>query len=146
MDFGYAAQSNELKGFAGSPHFAAPEVHAAKRSNAIYAGTPTDVWSAGVVLFAMLATCLPFSGSENSLLLQRKVALGKWDRQPQCSQEAVDLLKGMLSVRAHDRLTVDRICDHPWVVHQQDHVKPSADDDIIPWRGFDEAAPVAGAQ
>lgn len=56
IDFGLSNLSNEGKGSifktaCGSPCYAAPEMIAGKK----YYGSKSDMWSAGVVLFAMLA-------------------------------------------------------------------------------------------
>lgn len=48
-----------LRVHCGSPSYAAPEIVARKQ----YEGPPVDVWSLGVVLFAMLAGYLPFHSS-----------------------------------------------------------------------------------
>jgi 5'-AMP-activated protein kinase catalytic alpha subunit len=59
IDFGLAAfyaPGKKLRVHCGSPSYAAPEIVARKQ----YEGPPVDVWSLGVVLFAMLAGFLPF--------------------------------------------------------------------------------------
>lgn len=59
IDFGLAAfyaPGKKLRVHCGSPSYAAPEIVARK----MYEGPPVDVWSLGVVLFAMLAGFLPF--------------------------------------------------------------------------------------
>lgn len=59
IDFGLAAfylPGKKLRVHCGSPSYAAPEIVARK----MYEGPPVDVWSLGVVLFAMVAGFLPF--------------------------------------------------------------------------------------
>ena len=59
IDFGLAAfyaPGKKLRVHCGSPSYAAPEIVARKQ----YEGPPVDVWSLGVVLFAMMAGFLPF--------------------------------------------------------------------------------------
>ena len=99
VDFGYAATRNEQHNFAGSPHYAAPEVHRANDPDApVFLAAGADVWSIGVCLFAMLATQLPFGGGEGSeeeqAALRRKVCSGAWDvsLDGKCNPTAADLV------------------------------------------------------
>ena len=122
VDFGYAATVNEQHNFAGSPHYAAPEVHRANDD-----GTPdflaagADVWSCGVCLFAMLATQLPFGGEEETdeeqAELRKKVCDGSWDcdLEGKCSEAAADLVTRMLTVNPEERASLDDVCEHEWV-------------------------------
>jgi 5'-AMP-activated protein kinase, catalytic alpha subunit len=59
IDFGLAAiftEGSALKVHCGSPSYAAPEI-IGRRS---YSGPPVDVWSLGIVTFAMVCGHLPF--------------------------------------------------------------------------------------
>jgi len=122
VDFGYAAIVNEQSNFAGSPHYAAPEVHRANLPNPpVFLAAGADVWSCGVCLFAMLATQLPFNGGEGSAeeerALSAKVCEGAWDAslEGRCSAAAIDLVSRMLIVDPDERCTLDDVCAHEWV-------------------------------
>ena len=70
VDFGLSNmyEGNEtLKTACGSPCYAAPEMIAGKRYN----GLLTDIWSSGVVLYAMVAGCLPFEDPKTSNLYRK---------------------------------------------------------------------------
>lgn len=63
IDFGLSNLYNEgelLKTACGSPCYAAPEMIAGKR----YEGVMVDIWSSGVILFAMLSGYLPFDDND----------------------------------------------------------------------------------
>ena len=57
-----------LKTACGSPCYAAPEMISGKR----YKGIQVDIWSCGVILFAMLCGYLPFE-DENTSNLYKKI-------------------------------------------------------------------------
>ena len=77
IDFGFGNnyRSNELLDtFCGSPFYAAPEMILGKK----YIGPEVDVWSLGVILFALLCGHLPFD-DENMQELYKKIASGKYN-------------------------------------------------------------------
>ena len=51
----------------GSPNYAAPEVICGK----LYAGPEVDVWSSGVILYALLCGPLPFDDDNTNKLFQK---------------------------------------------------------------------------
>lgn len=67
VDFGLSNTYNEgetLKTACGSPCYAAPEMIKGER----YKGLNTDIWSSGVVLFAMVCGYLPFEDPDTKKL------------------------------------------------------------------------------
>lgn len=61
-----------LRVHCGSPSYAAPEIVGRK----LYHGPPVDIWSTGVVLFAMMAGYLPFHAGSNKQELCQKIMRG----------------------------------------------------------------------
>lgn len=56
-----------MKTACGSPCYAAPEMIAGKK----YEGLKVDLWSSGVILFAMLCGYLPFDDNETQKLYHK---------------------------------------------------------------------------
>lgn len=110
-DFGMAAleaQGKLLETSCGSPHYASPEIVGGKN----YHGGPSDVWSCGIILFALLTAHLPFDDPNiRDLLL--KVQSGKFKMPSHLSSEAKDLIWRMLKVNPRDRITIDEIFHQP---------------------------------
>jgi len=70
VDFGLSnmyEKGETLKTACGSPCYAAPEMIAGKRYN----GLQTDIWSSGVVLYAMICGYLPFEDPKTSNLYKK---------------------------------------------------------------------------
>ncbi|XP_076584958.1 maternal embryonic leucine zipper kinase [Chaetodon auriga] len=116
IDFGLCAKpkgglSYELMTCCGSPAYAAPELIQGKA----YIGSEADVWSMGVLLFALLCGYLPFD-DDNCMVLYRKITRGKYDNPRWLSPGSVLLLNQMLQVDPKRRPTVGRLLDHPWVM------------------------------
>lgn len=110
-DFGMAAlevKEKLLETSCGSPHYASPEIVAGKN----YHGAPSDIWSCGIILFALLTGHLPFD-DENIRKLLLKVQNGQFVMPEYLSWEAQDLIAQMLRVDPNERITIDLIVSHP---------------------------------
>jgi serine/threonine-protein kinase HSL1 (negative regulator of Swe1 kinase) len=113
-DFGMAAwqKSNSngmLKTACGSPHYAAPEVVAGTPYN----GSASDIWSCGIVLFALLAGKLPFDDDDLATLLE-KVKVAKFEIPSHIDRQAKHLISRMLEKDVQKRITMPEILVHPF--------------------------------
>ncbi|PVH84933.1 Pkinase-domain-containing protein [Cadophora sp. DSE1049] len=116
-DFGMAAlqqaPDHRLKTSCGSPHYAAPELI----SGSEYRGDMIDIWSLGVVFYAMLAGRLPFDveGSSQEALrpLLRKIKKGQYSMPAEFSEDAKSLVHRILQVNPKDRIRLQQIWKHP---------------------------------
>ncbi|MCL7024739.1 hypothetical protein MKW94_003505 [Papaver nudicaule] len=98
-----------LKTSCGSPNYAAPEVISGK----LYAGPEVDVWSCGVILYALLCATLPFD-DENIPNLFKKIKGGFYTLPSHLSAGARDLIPRLLVVDPMKRMTIPEIRQHPW--------------------------------
>ncbi|XP_033976734.1 maternal embryonic leucine zipper kinase [Trematomus bernacchii] len=116
IDFGLCAKPKgglgyELMTCCGSPAYAAPELIQGKA----YIGSEADVWSMGVLLFALLCGYLPFD-DDNCGILYRKISRGKYDNPHWLSPGSILILNQMLQVDPKRRITLRQLLDHPWVM------------------------------
>lgn len=117
-DFGMAAwqgKTDLLNTACGSPHYAAPEV--IDSASSPYNGTASDVWSCGVILYALLTGRLPFD-DEDIIPLLEKVRFGKYTLPPGMDPQAKDLITKMLQKDPKKRITVLEILSHPFCTSQ----------------------------
>eukprot|EP01094_Clydonella_sp_ATCC50884_P022405 TRINITY_DN5128_c3_g2_i2.p1 TRINITY_DN5128_c3_g2~~TRINITY_DN5128_c3_g2_i2.p1 ORF type:complete len:571 (-),score=177.27 TRINITY_DN5128_c3_g2_i2:107-1819(-) len=113
-DFGMAALRKEgelLKTSCGSPHYASPEVVCGKS----YDGLQSDVWSCGVILFALASGKLPFD-DENIRKLLGKVKIGEFSMPPYFPADLQHLIRRMLTVDPAERATIHEVISHEWFV------------------------------
>uniref|UniRef100_A0A8C7XPH3 Si:ch211-255p10.4 n=1 Tax=Oryzias sinensis TaxID=183150 RepID=A0A8C7XPH3_9TELE len=113
-DFGMASLQvgdSLLETSCGSPHYACPEVIRGEK----YDGRRADVWSCGVILFALLVGALPFD-HDNLRQLLEKVKSGVFHMPHFIPPDCQSLLKGMIEVNPEKRLTLEAIQKHPWYI------------------------------
>jgi len=109
----------------GTPMYMAPEILLSSKTQG-YEGFPVDIWSSGISLYIMLSGTLPFNfknnenssideESNNNLELQYSIVNKEPKHIEKISDEARDLLKGLLNKNPNKRLTIDQILEHPWL-------------------------------
>ncbi|KAJ1821087.1 hypothetical protein LPJ60_002830 [Coemansia sp. RSA 2675] len=122
-DFGFANQfrgpgDDLMSTSCGSPCYAAPELVV---SDGPYVGTAVDIWSCGVIMYAMLAGYLPFDDDpsnpdgDNINQLYRYILSTPLVFPDNVSELARDLLRRMLVPNPRQRATLEDIKAHEWL-------------------------------
>ncbi|XP_013186869.1 ovarian-specific serine/threonine-protein kinase Lok [Amyelois transitella] len=119
-DFGlskFVGEDSFMKTMCGTPLYLAPEVLRANGQRCY--GSQVDVWSLGVIFFVCLVGYLPFSSEYKDMSLKDQIMNGRY-RFSQAHWKGVSLqakllMRGMLTVQAERRLTLDQILNHPWM-------------------------------
>ena len=93
----------------GSPCYAAPEMIAGKK----YVGPLADLWSLGVILFALVSGFLPFEDPDTSRLY-KKILAAEYRCPKWISPEVKDLIGCILETEPRKRYTIADIRRHPW--------------------------------
>lgn len=105
IDFGLSNILNEkqlLKTACGSPSYVAPEVLSGRK----YHGPQVDIWSSGIILYAMLCGTLPFD-DDDLAKLYKKIGSGVFEIPQTVSESARDLLKRIILVDPEKRITIE---------------------------------------
>ncbi len=113
-DFGVSKRvvnNDKMFDHCGTPTYIAPEI----LRNKGYEGFGVDVWSSGVVLYAMLSGTVPFKGNDLNEL-HDVIMKGSYKEIKDISNEASHLLKCILEVDPRKRISVNDILFHPWLI------------------------------
>ncbi|KAK6932930.1 NAF domain [Dillenia turbinata] len=114
-DFGLSAvveskhQDGLLHTTCGTPAYVAPEV----LSRRGYDGVKADIWSCGVILFVLLAGCLPFYDT-NIIEMYRKISKAEYKCPNWFPSQVCKLLSKMLDPNPHSRISITKIKENPW--------------------------------
>ena len=116
IDFGLCAKpkggmDTVLETCCGSPAYAAPELVTGRN----YLGSEADIWSMGVLLYAILCGFLPFD-DENISSLYKKIQLGVYEKPEWLSKGSLEMLQAMLQTDPKKRITVKELLQHPWLM------------------------------
>ena len=106
-DFGFANIVRDGYIFStscGSKNYAAPEIIEGK----MYSGPEVDIWSCGVILFALAYGRLPFD-EESIPLLFKRIKSADYDLRPTISFEARSMISRLLVVNPLKRATIAEI-------------------------------------
>jgi serine/threonine protein kinase len=107
---GFLSDSQLMRTFCGSPCYCAPECLSRIR----YDGRQSDVWSLGVLLFAMVTGEIPWNLSNASVML-RQILKAAYTIPAHVSPGCRELLQAMIRVIPDTRITIPGIMAHPWM-------------------------------
>ncbi|XP_059497141.1 testis-specific serine/threonine-protein kinase 5-like [Stegostoma tigrinum] len=112
-DFGLATRYRKnglMSTFCGSMPYMAPEILQGQK----YKGEHADIWSMGVILYAMVTGKLPFTEVQPSKLLEEiKYGILYHER---LSTDCQDLISKMLQWKPSARPTLSEVLTHPWML------------------------------
>ena len=120
-DFGVARHldgpSSINKTLVGSPGYSAPELF----NKEGYKGQAADIWSVGVVTYAILCGSSPFKEKDPVKLLEEQMS-GHMNFSQKIwtsiSQEAKEFIESCCAVDPKSRMTADEARRHPWLVEE----------------------------
>jgi len=128
-DFGLAARMRDdemLTDSCGSLNYAAPELF---KRGCSYKGAGVDIWSCGVVLYAMLTGSLPFDAASPESVV-KLIKKGQYALPGFLSQDAKNQLTQMLVVDPKSRISMSEIKAHTWYL--QDLSEALAEQQTLP--------------
>lgn len=116
IDFGLVAKprggmADHLDTCCGSPAYAAPELI----SGFPYHGNEVDLWSMGVLLYALLCGFLPFD-DENTFKLYKLIQKGEYDIPDWISPGSAKILSQLLQINPKKRVTIKGLLNHEWMM------------------------------
>lgn len=118
-DWGFACRwsnSSKLIDPVGSLFYCAPELLAKKP----YVGPECDVWSLGVILYALVTSTLPFLPRPQELTdlpMRQRISTADYTFPEYVSEHCTSLIRSMLQVNPLLRATLEEVLRHPWMQH-----------------------------
>jgi len=112
VDFGLSnlfRDGQRLSTACGSPCYAPPEMVAGQQ----YVPQMCDLWSCGVILFALVCGYLPFE-DQNTAALYKKILAADYQVPTFISDAVKDLIGGLLTADPARRFTIANVRAHPW--------------------------------
>ena len=107
---GYVEDRRLMNTFCGTPAFCAPEC----LGRVEYDGRKADVWSCGVILFAMVTGEYPWN-LKNQAMMMQQISSAEYTIPKDVSDKAQDLIRKMLQRDPKDRITMEEALQHPWL-------------------------------
>ena len=125
IDFGFSSIINEesngiINNIEGSDTYSSPERRRANFEG--YDGIKSDIFSLGVLLFVITVGRFPFNLCEYSDKRYRLIMIKKYDiywaifEKYNLSDEFKDLIIHLICYDPKERLSIDKILEHPWII------------------------------
>ncbi|KAK4448600.1 Serine/threonine-protein kinase ark1 [Podospora aff. communis PSN243] len=115
-DFGWSvhAPKNRRATLCGTLDYLPPEmIRSGSKDN--YYNEKVDLWSLGVLTYEFLVGEAPFY-EEHAPLTQRRIARADMTIPEWVSKEAKDLIRKLLVLDPEDRLPLEEVQTHPWII------------------------------
>ena len=112
IDFGISTSyTNEslLSTPCGTAAYAPPEMHKGEE----YYGLLSDIWSSGIVLYAMVYGYLPFCEDDEEENIKNIIA-GNYELEDGVSENVRDLIKHCMDIDPLERYDIEQVKKHPW--------------------------------
>lgn len=113
-DFGFSKEMRQgelLRERVGTPFYAAPELLSGR--SCAYKGPEVDVWACGVILYRLLVGAFPFQHTSEAELFDL-IRKGQYSMPAFVSNDAKDLIAGILTVDRAQRISLLGIQEHRW--------------------------------
>ncbi|KAJ3996749.1 Pkinase-domain-containing protein [Lentinula boryana] len=139
-DFGLASFQPDsiVRTACGSLHYCAPEVVTGYGN---YNGPMADVWSCGIILFALLTCSLPFN-PENDDELKEEILHAAIPFPTDLDPNAQDLISKMLTKDVQKRISMPEIQRHPFFLLEKPKITyggiPSLEKIAVPLKSVDD--------
>ena len=105
--------------FCGSPIYAPPEIILEKE----YVGPTVDIWSMGVILYALVNGQLPWRLGKNGRIIDiDKLLAGQFENSASANltKGVKDLMNRMIVADPNNRATLSEVRNHPWICEGYD--------------------------
>ncbi|RPA87480.1 kinase-like protein [Ascobolus immersus RN42] len=111
-DFGWSvhAPNNRRQTLCGTLDYLPPEM----LNGSSHHTEKVDLWSLGVLMYEFLTGSAPFE--DTPMKTQQRICRGEMKVPDYVSPEATDLIKKLLVVKAEQRIPLEKVIKHPWIL------------------------------
>ena len=121
-DFGWSIHQKSNKSrptFCGTAEYMPPEV-----INGEAHIPPSDLWCLGILIYELCAGVPPFNAKNNVETIQKIKIFQMMGYPEYFSEECKDLIGKLIKRSSKDRITIQEVKNHPWIINNVKRYKP----------------------